>query len=64
MMKLGKQINEGFRCPVCKMFGLEPRHIPITYMYVADQPGHNNQMVENFFRCRNCYAEFEALDGK
>lgn len=60
-MKL-KQINEGLKCPNCKKFGLKPFHIRFSGAVGTEVEG---RAVEwefgsgTFYRCRNCYAEFQ-----
>lgn len=62
-MKL-KQTNHGQKCPNCKKFGLKPFHriyscSPNGY----ETPGHfiDNINCVNFYRCLNCFAEFEEI---
>jgi len=58
-MKL-KQMNKGHRCPNCKKFGLEPRTHYMSTVPAPDVHGHCSGGFK-FFRCRNCYAEFEEV---
>lgn len=50
-MKL-KQVNEGYKCPNCKNFGLE--EIPNDW---GPRPFINPDKPKKF-KCKTCYAEF------
>ena len=54
-----KQINKGYKCPNCKMFGLQPFHKHMGYIEPQEHIGHDGCPTSfNYYRCRNCYAEF------
>ncbi len=56
-----RQVNKGYKCPNCKKFGLEPRHQRLDYMSCGGVGHTKSPLFYNFYRCRNCYAEFEEV---
>ena len=62
-MKL-KQINKENMCPNCGKFVLEPRcYLTISSGRTDDLIGHKKDLGgRDFYRCRNCFAEFEESD--
>ena len=70
-MKLGKLINKGHKCPTCKKFGLQLCSPEIfaegigimkaEEVGVSKPPQYGEEL---FYRCKNCYAEFEAKEKK
>jgi len=56
-----KQINKGYKCPNCKMFGLQPIFFDVHGNELSIH--HSSYTVQTpletkILRCRNCYAEF------
>lgn len=71
-MNLGKQINKGHKCPNCKKFGLKLYYTvsPDYGLTIGEVKGicrytkkaKQRYRIKEFYRCRNCFAEYEALE--
>jgi len=64
-MKIGKQINKGYKCLQCGKYGLEPYTIQqqqVEGWRVSEVIGFRSiPYCDWIYRCRNCLAEYEAL---
>lgn len=57
-MKL-QEINKGLKCPNCKQWRLRPFHYTASMYYAEAKEGRGAHDIHSFFRCINCYAEYQ-----